>query len=146
MRLITLGFVLFFFSTLQIKAQTVKMTYDASGNRISREIEVKDISNSEVDSLLSLKEKTIDPDQDGILSTTVLYPNPTNDQINIVISEIGDQIIDGALYDLGGREVLSVRKLLSHNRIDVKDFKPGTYILRLFTDGETRSWKIIVDR
>ena len=67
---------------------------------------------------------------DEEVSTIKLYPNPTSDYINIILSH--DKQYEYQLVDLRGREILRT----SSSSILVDDLKEGTYILNVFDNND----------
>ena len=71
-----------------------------------------------------------------------VYPNPTNNVLNIKFSEYKTEIKTAVIYDLSGRIVQSVA--VSNQSINVKSLANGTYILVVKdVDGKQFSQKFI---
>jgi hypothetical protein len=75
-----------------------------------------------------------------LLTTIKLFPNPTNDILNISIPA-GNQITKAVIYDTNGREVF--RKEHHLENITMSNFQNGMYLLQLETEKGTISKKII---
>jgi Secretion system C-terminal sorting domain len=72
-----------------------------------------------------------------------VYPNPANSNINVVFSEINENLIKKySIVDLLGRNVLS--GTLFENNIDVSDINNGVYNLKIEIDNKIISKKIII--
>ncbi len=70
-----------------------------------------------------------------------IYPNPTNDKINVVMKEMATKL---ELFDLSGRLVLSKKVNSTHEIIDMAAFDPGVYLMTLrLKNGENFSSKIM---
>ena len=64
-----------------------------------------------------------------------VYPNPTANQIYIQ----GENILQAELFDLRGRKV----KTTNQKQIDLSDITSGSFILKVTTGNNTKSFKII---
>lgn len=71
----------------------------------------------------------------------LIFPNPTNDQINIVINDdiTPDKI---EIYNQEGENVKIIDPSVSH--ISVSELKKGVYFLRIYSDGVFRTERIVV--
>ncbi|OFY11265.1 MAG: hypothetical protein A2X11_10910 [Bacteroidetes bacterium GWE2_42_24] len=128
---------------MEVFSQTVNFSYDASGNRTARWLEVKDMKNSEDSALLRLLD--FKPAGAGeLLSDVQVYPNPVSHEMHIDITRLGDEVATGKLCDVNGRPVLSFSNLISTNSINLETLAPGIYLLRVECKGEQRVWKIVV--
>ncbi len=65
-----------------------------------------------------------------------LYPNPANDNLNII--GITDRINSIEIYDISGKLVSSVAN--PNNTISISDLSNGTYLIKIKTD-ENEFWK-----
>ncbi|HCA09778.1 T9SS type A sorting domain-containing protein [Chryseobacterium sp.] len=66
-----------------------------------------------------------------------IYPNPATDFITV---ESKSQIIKAEIVDIAGRKM---HAKFDHDKIDVRNLSPGTYILSIETKGNTWSKKFI---
>ena len=64
-----------------------------------------------------------------------VYPNPTANRIYIQ----GENVLQAKLFDLRGRKV----KATNQNQIDLGDITSGSFILKVTTGNNTKSFKII---
>jgi hypothetical protein len=73
-----------------------------------------------------------------------IYPNPTNDFMNINIPE-DIHLKEIMIYDMMGREVFSLDNSLKSStfKIDLSSLNVGMYQLHLFTDNEELNYKVI---
>jgi hypothetical protein len=138
---------IFFLGINCLHGQTVRYTYDASGNRDSTiTVEqlrsgsvlfpVVDFKNMAVD---NMKEKPIE----GELSTLV-YPNPNRGLIKIDISNmLPDSKTEARIYDLSGMEQMVKRNFDSSSEIDISKLKDGIYILRIKINETIFDWKVV---
>jgi hypothetical protein len=78
-----------------------------------------------------------------------VWPNPANDQFNVNVNAANAQVTALMLFDVNGRLLLSKTISLTsgNNAVTVKDINhitPGTYILKVFVDGENRFNKVVI--
>ena len=75
-----------------------------------------------------------------------IYPNPTNDILNISIENNTDEKFQGKeviIYQMNGKEVFSkVYRGSLPIQIDMKQFESGFYLLTIKTEGTIGYWKI----
>ncbi|HOZ31155.1 MAG TPA: T9SS type A sorting domain-containing protein, partial [Bacteroidales bacterium] len=74
-----------------------------------------------------------------------LYPNPTNNNITLSISDY-DGEITYTLFDINGKEIVSSKLFIENNyieEIDLQNCLPGMYYIRLTTKDESINYKII---
>ncbi|MCE1168078.1 MAG: T9SS type A sorting domain-containing protein [Sphingobacteriia bacterium] len=121
-------------------SQTAHFSYDASGNRISRWLEAKEVKLAEADTLLPNLRPTDNP---VLLSEINVYPNPVKQNLQIDINRLEHETIRGYLCDISGRTTLSFSRLTSNNSINIESLAPGTYLLKIECKGECRIWKLI---
>jgi hypothetical protein len=124
---------------LRLEAQTAKYAYDAAGNRIFRNKEVKLTSPPpDVDATTSFEE---------VISETSIsiYPNPTQGLLRVEIS--GGEIPPGAriyLYNISGVLIQQWTGVSKANTMDISAQPSGTYVMRIMLDKEKIStWKIV---
>ena len=125
---------------------TVRFTYDACGNRIGRTIEFSRMDEGGGKGAEDPKKpEAWCSDLHDVLTggEASLFPNPTDGVFTLALT--GD-IAAGAkasLLTLTG-EVLSERTLTGTSiEFDLNGHPAGVYLLRLTTDRETRTWKVI---
>jgi hypothetical protein len=69
----------------------------------------------------------------------ILYPNPTQDQLQIAINQQGEKVEEIVIYDINGREILKRTYHEYLANIDVSNYETGVYIIKVSgTDG--REW------
>ena len=69
---------------------------------------------------------------DSELSIVQIYPNPTQSDLNISLSELIDS--NSIIYDLNGR-VISILSYKSNSyTIDISEFKSGMYFIKIITE------------
>jgi WD40 repeat protein len=74
----------------------------------------------------------------------ILYPNPTNDYINIIVQNI-ETIQEIGIYNIFGERVMTVetQNFVSLQKIDVSSLPPGVYFLKV---GNAKPMKFMVVR
>lgn len=129
----------FTYSFVLLGQNKVSYAYDASGNRVKREI------------ILSTRSMTLpDEDKNTFFTEEVakrhikIYPNPTYGQLAVEISDI-DDIKSGiiTILTINGQQVLKKEIDSTYIELDISSRQAGTYILIVEIDGEKTTWKII---
>jgi len=74
-----------------------------------------------------------------------LFPNPTNDWLNIEIKDANEKKYDLQLYDIKGTLIESISLKNPVSKINIEDYKPGVYTLKLSMQGtgKTNVYKVI---
>lgn len=126
--------ILILLISITIQSQTITYSYDACGNRISREIILsRSIETSEKSFEEKLSENTI-----------IIYPNPTEGILKIEIKErgqTGNQSI--TVYDSNGGLIRNTAITSSITEIDLSNCANGIYVLIISYNNETSTWKIL---
>jgi hypothetical protein len=79
-----------------------------------------------------------------------VYPNPASDVFTLEFSTPSSKQVNGAIYDLAGREVISVMNgvadggRLYKKVVSTSQLNAGTYIVKMIVDGEAHTKKFIV--
>ncbi len=76
-----------------------------------------------------------------------LYPNPTNDVINIKAGDL-EGTFNIIVRDMNGRDVIISNETLSSNElitIPVTNLEPGMYFVNLFNDSKATVFKVVVE-
>ncbi|MBQ7941478.1 MAG: T9SS type A sorting domain-containing protein [Muribaculaceae bacterium] len=126
--------ILILLISITIESQTITYSYDACGNRISREII---LSRSIDTSKKSFEEKLSE-------NTIIIYPNPTEGILKIEIKgweQTGNQSI--IVYDSNGGLIHDTIITSSITEIDLSNCTNSIYILIISYNNETSTWKII---
>lgn len=69
-----------------------------------------------------------------------LYPNPTKNKINLFSTEV---VSDVAIFNLLGQQVLLQNVNSTENQIDMTALSSGTYLMKVYTDNQVKTLKII---
>ena len=131
----------------------VKYTYDASGNRVSREkvINMRSMLKSSVGGDNENSETDVPaaeiPIYEDVLSDMkiTIYPNPTKGLLRVDIT--GGEITKDAriyLYNMQGMLIRQMTGISATNNLDISSQPAGIYILHIMTDKKNvTTWKII---
>ena len=145
---IQLIFVAGFFGA-SLHAQTIKYTYDTSGNRLSREkvinmSRLKSYSGVSGTSEVATAELPKFQDELSDMKITI-YPNPTNGLLKVDIT--GGNIPSNAkiyLYNALGALVCQLVGIAGSNTVDISAHPAGAYVMRIVLGNNNIStWKII---
>lgn len=79
----------------------------------------------------------------GLANSLSVYPNPANNLLNVDFSEISD-IYHVSLYDLSGKEVFVESSELSKIVISTNTLEAGIYLLKVKSDKEVLSKRVII--
>jgi len=72
-----------------------------------------------------------------------LYPNPTRDELNLVLPD--DTPRDAFLHDLSGRQIEAWRNVKGPvQRLPINQLAKGAYLVRVNCDGSSRTKKLII--
>ena len=128
--------IIFFLLSPICFSQTINFSYDASGNRVKREIimnryDTKQKKNIYFSEFLAKQQIKI-------------YPNPTEGVIKIEISGLKkDDTGVAYIHNLKGIEICSSNTIFSPIQFDITSQTKGIYILTIRINESTTTWKII---
>ncbi len=125
-----------------LPAQEITFAYDASGNRISREIVFQaPIINQTIDSTQINETPFYEYFKDAIVT---LYPNPTAGKLKVEIkAENQNEIKNISVFDQVGRLVYSSPSSENIIYIDLTNESKGNYVLKITLGNIERVWKIV---
>jgi len=146
-----------------VPSVSVSYTYDASGNRLSRTINMKAPTapppQDSTENVVDDEEEIIAPipnieneDQtpqevytDALSETLItIYPNPTRGLLTVKMSNMPQHAASSlTLFDMQGRVITQQQSLAEENKLDISAQPPGTYIMRIAVGDENVSWKIV---
>lgn len=113
----------------------VEFTYDASGNRIKKEIILTKTRSAEASQ----------PFFDQVDNQKIIiYPNPTRGQLMVEITDQSD-ILSGTLTVLNLKGQIVAKQTINQKQINlnISNEPSGTYILHININGKISTWKII---
>ncbi len=135
-------------------AQTIQYTYDASGNRTERIIDLggkgsgissndKEISKEPV--IEDTINKKIIKDETFPEQQVRIYPNPTQGIISLEIpsDEENNEPIQIIVLDINGKVLMNKLNEALMTKVDLSRQPDGIYILKLKKGIKTSQWKII---
>jgi len=81
----------------------------------------------------------------GTGSTLMVFPNPTTQSVQIMMSRASaNETITAQLVDMSGK-VLQQKQMINNSniRFDLDTYIPGIYLIRVQADGEQSVWRVI---
>ena len=149
-------FLLLIVSTLLISTASsqcisfFRFEYDKAGNRTKRELRSfcgpkgRYAFYDTVPNADSIKPEPILLEDKVGKSEIKIYPNPTNDIINIEVTN-GKYDSKGiiGIYDSEGRVIEEIKGLRTMNTLNIGSRAPGLYLLRIMSYGKKTEWKVL---
>lgn len=119
----------------------IRYSYDASGNRIKREIVLSQAQSRTV----ANPQKEVKPLSEKLAEQTIrFYPNPTKGKITIAISGDTEKLSgDVKIFAANGKCVATEKITTATILFDLSDQPAGNYILKMVLNGKSTTWKII---
>jgi len=78
------------------------------------------------------------------VGTMMIYPNPANSDMTVVLNNATLKIVEMELYDLTGRKVHQQTVNQSQGTLKLNNLAQGTYILKVYLDqGEPVIWRVV---
>ncbi len=81
-------------------------------------------------------------------ATFELYPNPTEGDIQIDLSQLDAKKVDLSVYDISGKQVftkkISDKNLIDQKNMDLSFLETGTYIVTILSDKKVYHQKLII--
>lgn len=79
-------------------------------------------------------------EQSEVLQHHKAYPNPTNNQLNIILDDIGENSCRVIVYDVKGRKCFErrLRNCTGLLKLDVSSFENGVYFYEIITGGDEK--------
>jgi len=137
---------------------TVKLAYDAAGNRISRTINMTNkapATPEELSETTEMAEASYAAEAEELFQTPTfleevlaetvvrIYPNPTQGLIKLeILNAPAGEKITLHLFDMSGRKLLS-KEGAAYTEIDITSQPEGVYIMLITIGKEQSEWKII---
>lgn len=116
----------------------VHYNYDASGNRMERQIITlpAQLGDFNLDSLM-VEEEILD-------YKVSIFPNPTRGGLKVLIAgEIDFEQSSISVFSMDGTLIYKKEPVEESNYIDLLSQAPGMYIMRLLIEGKLEAWKIL---
>ncbi|MDX8339758.1 T9SS type A sorting domain-containing protein [Draconibacterium sp. IB214405] len=140
---ISLLFLLKISPSYGIGDTTFVFTYDASGNRTERIIDLTKSAEITASSSSLSEEKLIEAELSSL--DIKIYPNPTKGVLKVEIPEIGDIKPTLVVYNLQGKQLVNKTVSNQISTINLSEQPPGMYIMKIVNGAESLDWKIIKD-
>lgn len=127
------------------QSNTVTFNYDLNGNRIQERLTAKGDRNNET----AMKDN---PSTSTILDffnamKVNLYPNPTDDKLNLSIQDKPDELTLLFKITTSTGTVLYEKILMEdHETFDMSELPPGIYLFQLISGDRKHVWKIIKEQ
>ncbi len=85
----------------------------------------------------------------GVLTDFAVYPNPAHDEVNISFEALEQMDLSIQLYDMTGREVISIEEFsvnsgVQTKQLNVADLAKGIYQMQLISDGKSVNRRLVV--
>lgn len=132
---------LLFLISITVNAQLVEETTIYSYDNLNRLVKVvfndgdtKEYVYDNLGNRLQINMETLSIDSETLKNTITVYPNPTNQFININLPEtIINQKVEIIIYDINGRELKTNKQQIESTTfsLDVSAFSNGVYLLRI---------------
>ncbi|MDT8411423.1 MAG: T9SS type A sorting domain-containing protein [Vicingaceae bacterium] len=143
-KLFLVSFTLLMFSINSI-AQDVRYSYDASGNRVKREVIT--IGNP------NMRGATTDSthqnehiSKNGVMEVR-LTSNPTKGNLDVTIlpneTNITNTSFQILVIDNQGKTIINRKETITNFNINLESYSAGIYYLSIIADKEVSQWKII---
>lgn len=78
-----------------------------------------------------------------VIGDLKIYPNPVKDQLKIEFSSFDTYNVTIQLYNSVGQLVRTIMEVSKDQEINLSDFAPGMYFLKVQKEGEQKTFKII---
>ena len=76
----------------------------------------------------------------------LIYPNPAGESVVVSFPVSGNTKAELQVSDMHGREIFSCRFASPSYRLDIANYPPGTYLVRVITGRQTFTKKLVVSR
>ncbi|MDC7994938.1 FG-GAP-like repeat-containing protein [Altibacter sp. HG106] len=101
---------------------------------------VDEVSNPNINEVITVEEGSTFGLEDFLTETLILYPNPTQDLLNLDMPNGLDNAIY-SVFDIQGRRVMNGS--LENQQLNVSALTAGNYILRVMQDGNIQTQRFI---
>lgn len=123
-------------------AQTIYYSYDKSGNRTMRSINLSGNKSATLDD--DVEEGETEPFDDFVVDIPIkIYPNPTKGRLMVEIQQIEKDPITIVVYDLKGQAIMTIPEAVVINVLDISNCKNGIYIMKITIGQKSQTWKIL---
>ncbi len=127
-----------------------KYDYDASGNRIKREIVIELLKNNVIDSLnnvypnLNNNQSFNNTDSaETNVNLVNIFPNPTFEKVNIITNSSNQNPSDLIIINSTGQILLQEKITTTDYVFDLNNYAVGYYIFKITSAKNTGVWKVV---
>jgi hypothetical protein len=137
------------FQSFGMSDTTFVFTYDDSGNRTERVIDIDLTKSAEIQASSSFSEE--DTNEDILIEVELanldirIYPNPTKGILKVEIPGIGDIKPTLTVYNMQGKQLINKTVSKQICTINLSGQPAGMYIMKIVNGQESLDWKIIKD-
>lgn len=119
----------------------VRYGYDATGNMVSRTLEVEKIEPMMMQNSQDIQEATSVEKVD--ISTIKVYPNPVETLLNIEVGDTYAESLKIGVFTTDGKIIEQTESNDGFIQLDFSDKSNGVYIVTIRFDDIVCSWRII---
>lgn len=121
-------------NTLYVKKATWKLPYEVIGDTVNTSMAIQ---------LVGCLVNIIEIDNNGLI---LIYPNPSQDNVNVEIQDIQSNNIEFSFYDLMGRKVMIEKSVIDRNnyQFNFSNHPKGIYIINIQIDDKTITKKVSI--
>ncbi|MFO0359648.1 MAG: T9SS type A sorting domain-containing protein [Flavobacteriales bacterium] len=94
-------------------------------------------------SLIYESEPLINVNENKEISNISFYPNPCENELNLMIQGVKNVVLDADLLDISGRLVQTLKVSTGMNQLDTKELVAGSYFIRLNSEKGTKTIKFL---
>jgi hypothetical protein len=144
--LVLASFIIIETFTCYSQTPTTNFSYDLNGNRIHRWVTIQKIT--EADSSFTMNQDSAENRNPGniynISNRVLLYPNPTQGMLDLMITGINDsEVAVITIRSITGQELLRQKTGLANTQINIGNFAPGTYFVNITLRTSHGTWEIV---
>ena len=121
--------------------RVVRYGYDATGNIVSRTLEVEEVEPTAMRSSQEEQETTTIENID--ISSIKVYPNPVETFLNIEVGDTSAESLQIVIFTADGKIIEQTESKDRFIQLDFSDKSDGIYVVTIQFGDAVRSWRII---
>ena len=121
--------------------RVVRYGYDATGNIVSRTLEVEEVEPTAMRSSQEEQEATTIENID--ISSIKVYPNPVETFLNIEVGDTSAESLQIGIFTADGKIIEQTESKDRFIQLDFSDKSDGIYVVTIQFGDAVRSWRII---
>ena len=121
--------------------RVVRYGYDATGNMVSRTLEVEEVEPTAMRSSQEEQEATTIENID--ISSIKVYPNPVETFLNIEVGDTSAESLQIVIFTADGKIIEQTESKDRFIQLDFSDKSDGIYVVTIQFGDAVRSWRII---